>query len=341
MKEYKIALVGALGHAHYVLQSSAMARCKVVGMAPGPGQDAAEVSALQRRAQLHSDWPLFANYTAMLQQTQPDIVVVNTVFADNATVACNALQQGCHVFCEKPLATEPADLEKLLAAATNSGKHLVGMFGLRYTAPFLTLQKAVAAGAIGEICTLNAQKSYKMGNRHPLYSHRHTYGGIIPWVAIHAIDWITALVGQCVCGVQAVHTHNHNGGNGDMESGCCCTLCLANGGIATINADVLRPEGAPTHGDDRLRVVGSQGVLEMQEDKVTLCDANSQRELSLCPAGDCFADFIAKIEAKDTSLMAASFYSTWVALTARQAADHPEGLQDIIWESMQKHFAGK
>ncbi len=38
---------------------------------------------------------------------------------------------------------------------------------------------------------------------------------------------------------------------------------LDNGGTAMTNLDYLRPEPAPTHGDDRLRIAGSEGVLEV------------------------------------------------------------------------------
>jgi hypothetical protein len=40
---------------------------------------------------------------------------------------------------------------------------------------------------------------------------------------------------------------------------------LANGGTATCHLDFLRPESAHTHGDDRLRIAGSEGVLEAED----------------------------------------------------------------------------
>jgi hypothetical protein len=40
---------------------------------------------------------------------------------------------------------------------------------------------------------------------------------------------------------------------------------LDNGGCATLHMDYLRPATAPGHGDDRLRVSGSRGIVEYQE----------------------------------------------------------------------------
>ena len=40
---------------------------------------------------------------------------------------------------------------------------------------------------------------------------------------------------------------------------------LDNGGSATLHMDYLRPAAASGHGDDRLRVSGSRGIVEYQE----------------------------------------------------------------------------
>ena len=39
---------------------------------------------------------------------------------------------------------------------------------------------------------------------------------------------------------------------------------LDNNGVATLRMDYQRPETAPTHGDDRLRIVGAKGIVEYQ-----------------------------------------------------------------------------
>ena len=51
-------------------------------------------------------------------------------------------------------------------------------------------------------------------------------------------------------------------------------LTMRNGGVASVTLDYLRPESAPSHGDERLRIAGSRGVVEtaLVEQKVTLID---------------------------------------------------------------------
>jgi len=324
MKQYSLAIIGALGHLHYVLQSPGFSRCQVIGMAPGLRFDEEEQRLIQKRAQLHPDWTVFTDCRQMLETTHPDIVVVNSIFADNCELALLVLKAGAHVLCEKPLTTEPESLPLLRQAmltAKTGGQHLAGMFGLRYDPAVYTLLQTVSAGKIGQIVMINAQKSYKMGARHPMYRQRQTYGGTIPWVAIHAIDWICRLVGNTLKQVQAIQTCSCNADNGDLESGALCIFTLKNGAIASVNADLLRPESAQTHGDDRIRVVGSAGTVEMQNGKVFLTDATGCSQLSLLTPGDLFSDFLQQIESGCTGSWPDDLYVTHAALCARQAAD--------------------
>ena len=54
-------------------------------------------------------------------------------------------------------------------------------------------------------------------------------------------------------------------------------LTMRNGGVASVTLDYLRPAAAPTHGDERLRIAGTRGVIEtaLVEQKVTLITADS------------------------------------------------------------------
>ena len=60
-------------------------------------------------------------------------------------------------------------------------------------------------------------------------------------------------------------------------------------------ADYLRPDQAPTHGDDRLRVIGSKGVLETRDlnSRVELIThEQGPRDLPTPETVPLFADFI-------------------------------------------------
>ena len=80
-----------------------------------------------------------------------------------------------------------------------------------------------------------------------------------------------------------------------MENTTSASFLLDNGGTASLRMDYVRPETAPTHGDDRLRIAGTRGVVEHQEGGgVTLVTASEKpREVREVPAErSLFLDFL-------------------------------------------------
>ena len=55
-----------------------------------------------------------------------------------------------------------------------------------------------------------------------------------------------------------------------MEDHVALAARMEGGATAILTADFLRPQQAPTHGDDRLRIAGSQGIVEVLHEECTL-----------------------------------------------------------------------
>jgi predicted dehydrogenase len=231
------------------------------------------------------------------------------------------------VLSEKPAATSLAGLERLEQAVRESGIHYSLMLDMRTLPIFLAARQAVQQGTIGEPILLSSQKSYKYGSERPwFYRERKTYGGTIPWVGIHALDYM-----QWVSGATYTHVAAYDGNKAHPQTPGCedyagILLRLANGGTATCHLDFLRPESAPTHGDDRLRIAGSEGVLEVSgvEERATLLSSKGKSgELPLPPAVDIFSAFVKQLrgEGKPFVTSAEAFAITRTCLKARDAAD--------------------
>jgi ribonuclease HI len=170
----------------------------------------------------------------------------------------------------------------------------------------------------------HAQKSYRMGKRPRFYSDREKYGGTIPWVAVHGIEWITRIAGLRPVSATALGNTACNAGNGTMEASTMCLFACENGKMASVSADVMRPAAAPTHDDDRLRVVGSEGVLEVRGGKVFVIDGNGERELNLVQSQrELFEEMILEMRGGPKCRVSAedSFFATRVALAARDSQD--------------------
>jgi predicted dehydrogenase len=74
-----------------------------------------------------------------LRDLQPDVASINTYSDSHADYAVKALELGCHVFLEKPLATTVADAERVVAAAKAHGKKLVIGYILRHHPSWMRL----------------------------------------------------------------------------------------------------------------------------------------------------------------------------------------------------------
>ena len=75
--------------------------------------------------------PEFGDYAEALKATRPDVVSINTYPETHAAYARAAIEAGCHVFCEKPLAETVAEAQSIVDAATSHRRKLVIGYILR------------------------------------------------------------------------------------------------------------------------------------------------------------------------------------------------------------------
>ena len=92
----------------------------------------------------------------MLAQLTPDIVVDLTIPEMHERIAVMALQAGCHVLAEKPMAADLAGAKRILAAASAAGKTHAVMQNRRYLPQMLRTRDALRSGAIGTLTELHA-----------------------------------------------------------------------------------------------------------------------------------------------------------------------------------------
>lgn len=327
----KMVQIGAAGHYAYALSTAKKYGLAFTGLCSAHPED--RLDRARRELAGYGFSPrVYEDFREMLAREAPDIAVVNTVMAKNSEIAAYALERGISVFCEKPVATDEAALAHLEEVYRAAGLRFAGgrklcfcgMFGIDYLPHFETAYRFVKAGGLGDIRLANAQKSYKMGRREPYYSERALYGGTIPWVAIHAIEWIQRIGGLFPTAVTAYGSTACNAGNGTMEASTLCLFSCEGGRMASVSADVMRPGTAPTHDDDRLRLVGSDGVLEVRGGHVYVIDRQGERELPLVrPEHELFEEFLLEIIGEGICRVRAedAFSATRTALAARLSQD--------------------
>jgi predicted dehydrogenase len=322
----RVGLIGHDGHADILLRSiPSLSHVQLTAYAKGdPGEDR---TWFEKRFPGASPPRRYENYHDMLEKEPLDVVGVCLPFFQNAEASIQAARKGIHVLSEKPVALNLADLDRLEQEINQRGVCFSTMLEMRGMPIFQAARKAVQQGALGEPILLSSQKSYQYGADRPwYYKERKTYGGTIPWVGIHAIDYMRWVSGQEYTQVAAFQGNKAHPQTPGCEDHAGLLFRLANGGTATCHLDFLRPESAPTHGDDRLRIAGSEGVLEVSDldNRVLLISAKGKvGELPLPSPVELFATFIAHLRGEGEPLVSAqdAFTMTRICLRARDAAD--------------------
>lgn len=83
--------------------------------------------------------PLYKDFHTALSSVQCDVVSINTYSDSHAEYAIAALNQGKHVFLEKPMATTVEDAEKVVEAAIRNERKLVVGYILRHHPSWMKL----------------------------------------------------------------------------------------------------------------------------------------------------------------------------------------------------------
>lgn len=322
----KICFIGASGHSSAVARSGRLAAVTPAGIAAGSKGESIDNMYKYLCGAGHSP-EKYDDYIKMLDELRPDAVIVDNYYGDHAAASIEALKRGAHVLADKPLATTLDDLDKLKKEQAKSGRQIAAMFTMRFETEFRAAHQIVKSGQIGDVRIINAQKSYRLGARPDFYKSRKSFGGLIPWVGIHAIDLIYLMTGKQFAYIDASCSSQSNANHGDLDVTAAANFILEGDILATVTIDYLRPSAAPSHGDDRLRVVGSSGIVEVLKNKVTLIDKEGERELALTADShhthtDMFADFLDYIDGRESLLNTEeAFYITETAIRAQISAD--------------------
>jgi predicted dehydrogenase len=97
-----------------------------------------------------ADAKVFANYQEMLKEDL-DVVHVLTPNKSHSPITVAALEAGKHVMCEKPMAINTEEAQKMVDAAKRTGKKLTIGYQNRFRPDSMYLKKCIEAGDLGDI----------------------------------------------------------------------------------------------------------------------------------------------------------------------------------------------
>ena len=114
--------------------------------------DIIEKKALAAREKFGTpDCAVYTDYKKLLEDKSIDVVHVLTPNRSHSFITVDALEAGKHVMCEKPMAINSAEAQKMLDAAKRTGKKLTIGYQSRHRTDSLFLKGEVEAGTFGDI----------------------------------------------------------------------------------------------------------------------------------------------------------------------------------------------
>src|SRR4051794_39204873 len=141
----KVGLVGAGYVSTYHARAlRSLPFVDIIGIAD---TDEARALSVAERFQIPRVYP---NLQAMAEQ-QPDVIHVLTPPATHAALVLEALDMGCHVFVEKPMAETAADCDLMIQRAHERGLVLSVNHSARMDPIVLRALKLVRDGALGDV----------------------------------------------------------------------------------------------------------------------------------------------------------------------------------------------
>jgi len=227
----------------------------------------------------------------------PDAVVVTSENAGHRELVERAAAAGAHVLCEKPLATEVADGEAMLAACEAAGSILMIAYPVRFAPSYLRLRAMVEAGRLGDVFAVLGTNNGKIpyDARQWFTDPKLAGGGALVDHTVHCADLIDGLTGGAsATRVYAAANHVlHQDKGVSVETGGLVTVNYDNGLLATIDCSWSVPDNGPTWGGVSLQVTGTNGSVEIEPFLPHVGGTDASGEVFLAIGGNLDASLLA------------------------------------------------
>jgi UDP-N-acetylglucosamine 3-dehydrogenase len=200
----------------------------------------------------------YRDYRALLADPSIDAVSVVTMWDQHTEPAVAALEAGKHVFLEKPMASTVADCERIMAAAKRSkGILLVGHI-CRFNPRYRMAKQAIDAGRIGRIVAMSSRRNIPAAWTPEILNKI----GPIVGDAIHDTDLMLWFTGDRIVSAYAQTVDVRGLRFPDIGQ---TMYRFASGATATLETVWCMPEKTPFDIDERMSIIGTEGLIHVQD----------------------------------------------------------------------------
>lgn len=213
---------------------------------------------------------LSTDYHTLLKDPDIDAVSICTMWDQHTEPAVAALRAGKHVFLEKPIASSVADAQKIITAAEESSGILFIGHIVRFNPRYRMAHQAVQEGRVGKIVSMTSRRNIPAAWTPTILEKI----GPIVGDAIHDTDIMLWMTGEPIVSAYAQTVSVRGLKYPDIAQ---VMYRFASGATATLETVWCMPEQTPFDIDERLSIVGTQGVIQIQDTFPNLSVIDSQK----------------------------------------------------------------
>jgi predicted dehydrogenase len=167
------------------------------------------------------------DFSRMITETKPDIVIVTTIDSFHEKYIVQALELGCDVISEKPIATEADQCQRIADAENRTGKKVYVGFNVRYMNESIEMKKILLSGVLGKIIAVDYQECLNTLHGADYYRRWHGKkkysGSLLVHKSSHQFDLINWLLDAEPVDVQALGKLAFYGHNNSYRARNCRT----------------------------------------------------------------------------------------------------------------------
>jgi predicted dehydrogenase len=267
----------------------------------------------------------YSDPAVLLREEKPDAVSICTPNFLHAPLTILALEAGASVLCEKPMATNLADAERMKDAAQRSGKALYIGFNHRFIGKFRLGKDLLDSGDYGKL--LAARIAIGHGDYARLsgmwFADRSkSGGGTFIDNGVHMLDMLR-WYGGSITSVSA-QAHRLLMERGDVEDNAIAVFRLGNGGIASLQCSWTWPPRYTL----LFHMICERGTIDLSGDDVIAFRKGDGEPRTLTPptidtAGEQARHFLAAARGETAPFVSADdgIAAVRVALGAYESSD--------------------
>ncbi len=173
----------------------------------------------------------YSDYRQMLEVERPAAVTIAVPTQMHHRVVLDALQAGCHVLVEKPIAASLEEARDLIAAAKSAGRILTVGHIERYNPAITELKRRLEGGEAGCVFQLHTRR---LGP----FPARVRDVGVVLDLATHDLDIMLYLVNSPLVRLFAETRRNIHTSNEDLLTG---TIVFEGGAVGLLEINWLTP----------------------------------------------------------------------------------------------------